>query len=100
MEEIHVNNVGVRLQATIMEDGAAVDISSASTKEIHIRKADGTLLEYAATFLTDGTDGIIYYDTILGDLDTVGTYKIQAKIITAAGTFYSEVSDFRVYCNI
>ena len=59
--EIHVDDVGTQFLLTIMDGSAAVDISSASTKQIIIKKPSGTKMTKSATFSSDGSDGKIYY---------------------------------------
>lgn len=98
-DEIHVNNSGVQLKITVSDCGSVVNVSGA-TNTIAIRKPDGTLNEYSASLLTDGTDGVIYYTTVAGDLDIPGTYKIQAIVQTSEGVYHSEKGSFRVKCNV
>lgn len=98
-DEIHVNDSGVQLRVTVYDDGSIVNVSGA-TNTISIRKPDGTLNEYSASLLTNGTDGVIYYTTVGGDLDVPGTYKIQATVQTSEGIYHSEKGSFRVKCNV
>ena len=43
----------------------------------------------------------MYYDTVSGDLDEAGHYKLQAKIIIpTSGTFYTDMYDFQTHCNL
>jgi hypothetical protein len=49
---------------------------------------------------TDGSDGKIYYTSIDGDFDEVGTWRIQCKIGIGGGTFRSDVGTFKVYENL
>lgn len=95
-----VNDIKVRLKLAIYEDGVALDISAATAKTIIITKPDGTQLMKMATFLTDGTDSLIYYDTISGDLDQSGLFKVQGLILISGGTYYSSISSFKVLCNL
>ena len=57
--EIHLNDVGTKFLVTIKDGSSAVNISSASTKEIIIQKPSGTKITATATFDSDGTDGKI-----------------------------------------
>lgn len=98
--EVHVNDIGTEFRITVKDDGVVVDVSGATTTQIIIRKPSGTVLTVSATLYTDGSDGIIYYNAVSGDLDEVGLYKIQAKVVIGAGTFYTSVGSFKVYCNI
>lgn len=95
-----VDDIKVRLKVTIIEDDAALDISTATVKSIIFQKPDGTVLTKTATFLTDGTDGIIYYDTIAGDLDQSGVYKVQGAVSIGGGSYKGSKSTFKVHCNL
>ena len=98
--EVHKNDIGTLFLVTIYDGAAVVDISGATTKQILFRKPTATILTKTASFTTDGTDGQIDYTTISGDLDTTGTWEIQAKVITSAGTWFSDKGSFEVYPNV
>lgn len=97
---IHEGDIGTKLLITIKDDGSVVDISSASSLSIFIKRPDGTMLTRAGTLETDGTDGKIYYIVVAGDLNDAGLYKIQAQVILTSGTFYSSTANFKVHCNL
>ena len=64
------------------------DISLATVKQINFKKANGaTLGPKTAEWTNDGTDGLIYYDTISGDLDGAGEWQIEPYIEDAGPTF-------------
>jgi hypothetical protein len=98
--EIHVNDVGTQFRLTIKDDGEIVDISSVTEKIIHFRKPNGTCVEKEASFLTDGTDGILTYLSQDGDLDMAGKWKIQAFVDFGSTEFYSNIDSFKVYRNL
>ena len=56
-DNIQVGAIGLVITLTITEDDVAVNISSATTKTIKIRKPDGTVLAKTAAFTTNGSDG-------------------------------------------
>ena len=98
--EIHVNDIGTRFLVTIKDDGVIVDISAASSVTMMFKKPDDEVVNKAGTLYTDGTDGQVYYDTLVGDLDEAGQYKLQAKVVLAAGTYYTDIYSFQVHCNL
>lgn len=98
--EIHEDDVGTKLLATIIDDGEVVDISSASSFTLLIKKPNGVLLAKPATLETNGTDGKIYYITVAGDLDEAGVYKIQGLVVLPNGSFYTSIVTFKVHCNL
>lgn len=99
-EQIRVNSYGVDIIITITEDGSVVNVSSATTKEILIRKPSGTLLTNTASLYTDGTDGKIRYISVSGDFDEEGLHRIQGVVDIGSGHYPSEVKTFQVYGNI
>ena len=98
--QIHVGDIGTTLIVTILEDGSVVDISSASSLQIIIKKPDATTLTKTGVFTTDGTDGKMQYVSIAGDFDQSGNYRIQGKVDISGGTYSSSVGSFKVHCNL
>jgi len=98
--EIHANDVGTQLVVTVKDDGAIVDISSATSLIIVLKKPDQTTQNKTAILYSDGTDGKMTYSTILGDLDQPGNYKIQGIVHLSGGTYYTSIGSFRVHCNL
>ena len=98
--EIHENDVGTKFLVTVTDGSSAVNISSASTKQLIIKKPSGTKLTKATSFSTDGTDGKMYYNIAADDLDEAGTYKLQGKVIISDGTFYTDIQTFKVFRNL
>jgi len=98
--EIHLNDVGTKFLVTIKDGSSAVDVSSATTKQIIIQKPSGTKLTLSAAFSDDGTDGKISYNTVADDLDESGSYKLQGKVIISDGTFYTDITSFKVHRNL
>lgn len=100
-QQIHVNDVGTEFRIAITDDDSAiVDLSSATVLQIIFKKPDSTDLVVEANLYTDGTDGIIYYNAVEGDLDQSGLYKIQGYVEIGAGSFYSSIGSFKVHCNL
>lgn len=98
--EIHVNDVGTKFLVTVTDGSSAVDISSATTKQLIIKKPSGTKLTKATAFTTDGTDGKMQYSITSDDLDEAGSYKLQGKVVISDGTFYTDIHTFKVHRNL
>ena len=98
--EIHQDDVGTKFLVTIYDDSSVVNVSGASTKQIIFKKPDGTKLTKSAAFNSDGTDGKIYYTAVTDDLDEIGTYEIQGKVVITDGTFYTDIQTFKVHRNL
>ena len=100
-EEIHVGDVGTAFEITLM-DGTAVlaGLEDATEMLMVFQRADKTKFEVPATFKTDGTDGIVVYHTVEGDLSMKGKWKVQAVITLPTGKWSSSVGGFTVYPNL
>lgn len=99
--EIHVDDVGTRFLATIKDENCTViDISTATVKNIIFQKPDGTKVTKTASFLTDGSDGKIYYDSIADDIDQRGMWQLQGYIEMSGATWYSNTYSFKVSRNL
>ena len=98
--EIHEGDIGTKLLITVTDDGVVVDLSSATSLSIFIKKPDGTILTRVGVLETDGTDGKMYYITLTGELDAAGGYKIQGLVVIPSGSYYTSTSTFKVHCNL
>jgi hypothetical protein len=98
--ELHVGDVGTRLIATIYDGTEVKNVSTATVKELTIRKPDGTTITVDALFLTDGVDGNIYYATTADTFSDAGYYKIQGFIMIGANSWNSDIYTVRVHPNL
>ncbi len=101
-QSAQVGDVGTALTAQVVKqsDGTPLDISDATELDIVIGYPDGTKATKAASIVTDGLDGKLYYVTVDGDLPMSGIYSIQAKVLIGADLFYGMVQQFDVDDNI
>jgi hypothetical protein len=98
---IHVGDIGTQFRVTVQDcNSTAINISDATETYIIFKKPDGSTVTKTATFLTDGSDGKIRYTAASGDLDTVGSWKIQSYIVTPSGSWHSEFETFKVLRNL
>ena len=101
--EIHKNDIGTRFLMTIKDDGNLVNISGSpgsSTHQVNIKKPDDVVVNRTAVLQDYGISGVMYYDSVAGDLDQAGTYKLQAKVVIPSGTYYTDVYTFKVHTNL
>lgn len=98
--EIHLNDIGVQFLVTLKDGDDVIDISSATTKQILLLKPSLELLTKSATLYTDGTDGKLYYISESGDLNELGTWKLQCKVTIGTYTWHSDLISFKVHRNI
>ena len=101
-KEIHIGSIGHIFDLTIYdENDNIVDISSATTtKNIIFCKTDGTIVVKNASFKTDGTDGIMSYTTVSGDIDQSGMWKIQGYVVLATGSWYTDIKNINIFKNL
>lgn len=97
---IQTGGTGLAIRLQIKEGNSIVDLSTATVKNIIIEKPDATLVSGSATFVTDGTDGLIYYTSGSADFTQAGEYHAQAYIEMAGFSGYSTPVDFAVYSNL
>lgn len=93
---IYVGSVGVRFKARIMEDGAVVDISTATGLTMNFRKPDGTIVSKPAQKTSGGADGYMHYDSETGFLDTEGTWHAQPHLTLGTWTGPGDPEPFDV----
>jgi hypothetical protein len=99
--EIHVNSIGTVFEITLVENGVAVPIGSATTLSITFAKATGATISRAAVLSTaGGADGKMRYATISGDLDVDGPWKLQAYVAMPTWQGYSSIGEFEVLSNL
>ena len=99
--QIRKDDIGTIFRGTICDqDGDVVDVSGATTKQLHILRLDATSLEEDASFYTDGTDGILQYTTVDGDINICGVYKLQWYVVLPAGSWKTNIVTFKVHDNL
>ncbi len=98
--EIHKDDIGTLFKCTIKDGNTIVDVSSVTTKQLIFKKPSGALLTKAASFFTDGTDGIITYASASGDLNEVGTWRLQGFVDFGSTEFKSDIQRFKVHKNL
>jgi len=97
-----VEDQGVALIASLIDHltGEQLDIRSATDYKIRLGYPGGISRDFAAQFLTDGSDGKLVYTTMAGDLDQAGEYAIQGVITMGGLIRSSDVALFEVRENI
>lgn len=99
--EIRKGDIGTVFKATIKDGTSVVDVSSATTLQLFFLKPDGDIVTRTATLTGGGTDGVIQYKTVSGDLDQVGSWVVQGNVVLdASNSFKSSKHTFIVHDNI
>jgi hypothetical protein len=100
MSEIHMGDVGVAIEFDVVDDGVAVDVSTATVKRVRARKPDGTAAAFDVSFLNDGENGKLVYISKANDLDQDGVWRFQIYVEMPSGSFHSSIVNRRVYENL
>ena len=100
MREVHKYQIGLQFRITLSDSDVVVDLSNYTTHQMIFRKPSGEILTKTASLYTDGTDGILYYTSIDGDLDETGTWQVQCQLTNAVESHRSDIASFRVYGNL
>jgi len=100
--EIHQDDIGTRFLLTVKDGTEVVNISGATSLRLDIRKPSTTVVNREPLRFDDGSSvsGVMYYDTVSGDLDEVGKYKLQGVVTLPSGTYHTDVHTFKVHCNL
>ena len=99
--EIHVGDVGLIIESQIYNQaGAVADISSATVISFLFYLPDGTLKTKTGVFSATGSNGLVRYTTIVGDLSIAGTWKMQVYITMPGLLLHSDIVTFKVYPNL
>jgi hypothetical protein len=98
--DIHQNDIGTVFEVTLKDGSSIVNISASTVKQIVFQDPAGVKRTKSASFTTTGTDGKIRYVTVMGDLNLVGKWNLQAYVEMPSGKWHSDISKFVVYPNI
>lgn len=99
--EIHKGDEGTKFSITLYDGSSVKDISYATvSKQVIFKKPSGGIATKTGVFETDGTDGILTYTTVDGDLDEVGHWKIQVRLAGPASDRRTDIGSFIVHENL
>ncbi len=103
-DTVHLGDIGTSFQIKLIDaTGAAIDISAATgnnDKFVLFKKPSITTVQQSGLFVTDGTDGKIQHTAISGDINEAGTWQLQGWVRLVGGSWYSDVSEFKVSDNV
>lgn len=97
MKEVRLNDIGVTFKITMKDqDDVAIPIQTATVKKFYFRKPDGTEISVNASFFTDGSDGILVYQTIADQINQIGVWSLEPYVEITAGHFTGSTVKFLV----
>ena len=83
--DIHVNDAGWVGKLRLVQNAAAVNLASYTTRHFVFRSPSGQTKTRLAAFESNGTDGVLSYMVQPGDIDEAGVWSVQARIAKAGG---------------
>lgn len=91
--KFYIGDVGTGIIVNV-----GVDIAAAVDTKLLVKKPDHSQVEWtpAAIHTIDAETKYLKYITAAGDLDQVGTYKLQAALTLGAWTGCGETANFQV----
>lgn len=93
------SSIGTKIQLTITKDSATYNVNGATITYLY-EKPGGTTGTWTATIDTAASGITSYTTTSASDLDTVGKWEVQAKVVVSGNTLYSVKESFNVMDNV
>jgi len=93
-------NFVFQLEILNCADNLPINLSRSLTKKIYFKKPDGTVLAKDGVFETDGSDALISYTTVSGDLDSLGVWRVQYAVDLPNFSSGTNIETFSVEANI
>lgn len=106
MADIHVGDIGTMFKLTIVDqDGIPVPMDNSFVVTMTFLLPDKSTIDRTASFLTDGSDGIVKYITVAGDLTQAGRWQLQAVVKKMSGPtilqeYHSDSVKIKVVANL
>jgi hypothetical protein len=99
---IQAGATGMVITLTVQdEDGAVVNLSTATTTEIVLKPPQGFAVTKTASIVSPATDGKIRYVTEAGVMNPPGKWKAQAHVALSGGSeYWSTIFEFTVGANL
>lgn len=95
------NDTGSIFRVTVKkQDNTVWDISAATTIQIKFEKPSGSTAIKTASYTTDGTDGKMEYVSVSGDLDEVGEWQVQGRVVSGSQDLRTTIGKFQVIKDI
>lgn len=92
--KVYVGEIGKRIKVDVK-----IALDNLSLAYLHVEKPDGTVATpWTAFMLGNPSNGLIYHDTVDGDLSVSGIYRLYAELRFADGRkYFGERTFFAVF---
>jgi len=95
--DAHVADEGTILQKTVVDGVTPFDLSTTTALNLVVTDAGGNTSSIAGAFETDGTDGIVNFETIATTWQVPGVASEQVQLINPDGAWSSEITKRRIH---
>lgn len=95
-EKIYVGDEGTRFNFTIMEEGAAVNLTGYTSLQVRFQRPDKTTFDRTLE-VVDETVGEVRYTTLSTDLDQAGRWHFQLMLDLAEWDGSGSLGSFWVH---
>ena len=95
-DQLSKNDVGSVISVTVKENGVVFNASAATVKTLRLKKPNETVITKTAVFETDGSNGVLIYTTVAGDLNENGMWTGQLYLEFPTGKWSTDVFTFVV----
>ena len=93
MGKVYVDDIGTKIRAIMSEN-----LTNITSMVFEVKKPDGSEVVWSPISTEDVAKGIVFYDTIAGDQDQVGTYYHQCYTVWSNGDeFRTETKSYVVH---
>ena len=99
MSAIHANDIGTVITVTLTNNGAVLDLTTATEIQLILMGPGNKRLTYDAHVVTAAT-GVVSYTTQDNDLVPAGAWRLQALVTFPSGTWASTIAAFTVESNL
>jgi hypothetical protein len=80
------NDTSPSMQATLKNPDLSPVVLTGASVQLHMKPLGGVIKIDAAMFIVDDANGLVQYDWVAGDTDTVGTYYVEFQVTFVDGS--------------
>jgi hypothetical protein len=103
IQTVHLGDVGTVLESTIYDRATPqdpLDLTTATELTYKFKKPSGAIVTKTALLAGAGTAGKIRYTFVAGDLDELGTWRIQGHVVLPTGSWSTSIEQLKCVANI
>ena len=100
---VHLGDVGTVLESTIYDrttPADPLDLTTATELTYKLKKPSGAIVTKTATLSGSGSAGKIRYTFVSGDLDELGTWKVQGHVVLPTGSWSTSIEQLKCVANL